>query len=141
LNSSSTHLEVVNLLGDRIQLPRVPCTSLSARRFIAKSSTPEPDSRSEATEALRGLTSQFDEATVDVAQQARNDEGFAVRLYKSSDYGKTFKSIGLAGQIHQHDLGVVSQSIEHDPLARSGHISAGSDRAPLRAMACDEAEW
>ena len=39
------------------------------------------------------LASQFDEATVYVAQQGRYDEDFAVRLYKSTDYGKTFKSI------------------------------------------------
>jgi photosystem II stability/assembly factor-like uncharacterized protein len=39
------------------------------------------------------LASQFDEATVYVAQQGRYDEDFAVRLYKSVDHGKTFKSI------------------------------------------------
>ena len=36
---------------------------------------------------------QFDEGTVYVAQQGRYDEDFAARLYKSTDYGKTFKSI------------------------------------------------
>jgi photosystem II stability/assembly factor-like uncharacterized protein len=39
------------------------------------------------------LASEFDEATVYVAQQGRYDEDFAVRLYKSTDYGKTFRSI------------------------------------------------
>jgi photosystem II stability/assembly factor-like uncharacterized protein len=39
------------------------------------------------------LASKYDEATVYVAQQGRYDEDFAVRLYKSTDYGKTFKSI------------------------------------------------
>jgi photosystem II stability/assembly factor-like uncharacterized protein len=39
------------------------------------------------------LASQHDEATVYVAQQGRYDEDFAVRLYKSTDYGKTFRSI------------------------------------------------
>jgi photosystem II stability/assembly factor-like uncharacterized protein len=39
------------------------------------------------------VASQFDEATVYVAQQGRYDEDFAVRLYKSTDYGKTFRSI------------------------------------------------
>ncbi|HYN08685.1 MAG TPA: hypothetical protein VES67_14985 [Vicinamibacterales bacterium] len=39
------------------------------------------------------LASQHDEATVYVAQQGRYDEDFAVRLYKSTDYGKTFTSI------------------------------------------------
>jgi photosystem II stability/assembly factor-like uncharacterized protein len=39
------------------------------------------------------LASQFDEATVYVAQQGRYDEDFTARLYKSTDYGRTFKSI------------------------------------------------
>ncbi len=39
------------------------------------------------------LASKYDEATVYVAQQGRYDEDFAVRLSKSTDYGKTFKSI------------------------------------------------
>ena len=37
--------------------------------------------------------SQHDEATVYVAQQGRYDEDFAPRVYKSTDYGKTFRSI------------------------------------------------
>ena len=39
------------------------------------------------------VASQHDEGTVYVAQQGRYDEDFAVRLYKSTDYGKTFRSI------------------------------------------------
>jgi photosystem II stability/assembly factor-like uncharacterized protein len=39
------------------------------------------------------VASQHDEATVYVAQQGRYDEDFAVRLYKSTNYGKTFRSI------------------------------------------------
>ena len=39
------------------------------------------------------LASKWDQATVYVAQQGRYDEDFAVRLYKSTDFGKTFKSI------------------------------------------------
>jgi photosystem II stability/assembly factor-like uncharacterized protein len=39
------------------------------------------------------LASKYDEATVYVAQQGRYDEDFAVHLYKSTDYGKTWKSI------------------------------------------------
>jgi photosystem II stability/assembly factor-like uncharacterized protein len=39
------------------------------------------------------LASQFDEATVYVAQQGRYVEDFAARVYKSTDYGKTFTSI------------------------------------------------
>ncbi len=39
------------------------------------------------------LASKYDEPTVYVAQQGRYDEDFAVHLYKSTDYGKTWKSI------------------------------------------------
>ncbi len=39
------------------------------------------------------LASQYDEATVYLAQQGRYDEDFGVYLYKSTDYGKTWKSI------------------------------------------------
>ena len=39
------------------------------------------------------VASQHDEKTVYVAQQGRYDEDFAVRLYKSTNYGKTFTSI------------------------------------------------
>ena len=43
------------------------------------------------------VASQHDEGTVYVAQQGRYDEDFAARMYKSTDYGKTFRSI--AGNI------------------------------------------
>jgi hypothetical protein len=39
------------------------------------------------------LPSQYDDATVYLAQQGRYDDDFAVYLYKSTDYGKTWKSI------------------------------------------------
>ena len=39
------------------------------------------------------LASKYDERTVYVAQQGRYDEDFAVRLYKSTDFGRTFRSI------------------------------------------------
>jgi photosystem II stability/assembly factor-like uncharacterized protein len=39
------------------------------------------------------LASQYDESTVFLAQQGRYDDDFAVHLYKSTDYGKTWKSI------------------------------------------------
>jgi hypothetical protein len=42
------------------------------------------------------LASRYDEGTVYVAQQGRYDEDFAVRLYKSTDYGKSFRSISSA---------------------------------------------
>ena len=52
-----------------------------------------------------------DEATVDVAQQGRYDEDFAVRLYKSTDYGKTFRSI--AGNIPGGPINMVRE----DPVS------------------------
>jgi photosystem II stability/assembly factor-like uncharacterized protein len=39
------------------------------------------------------LPSQYDEATVYVAQQGRYEDDFTVYLYKSTNYGKTWKSI------------------------------------------------
>jgi photosystem II stability/assembly factor-like uncharacterized protein len=39
------------------------------------------------------VASKHNEATVYVAQQGRYDEDFAPRVYKSTDYGKTFRSI------------------------------------------------
>lgn len=40
------------------------------------------------------LASAFNESTVYLAQQGRYEDDFAVYLYKSTDYGKTWKSIG-----------------------------------------------
>ncbi len=57
------------------------------------------------------LASQHDEATVYVAQQGRYDEDFAVRLYKSVDYGKTFTSI--AGNIPGGPINMVRE----DPVS------------------------
>jgi photosystem II stability/assembly factor-like uncharacterized protein len=57
------------------------------------------------------LASQYDEATVYVAQQGRYDEDFAVRLYKSTDYGKTFRSI--AGNIPGGPINMVRE----DPVS------------------------
>jgi hypothetical protein len=39
------------------------------------------------------LASKYEDGTVYVAQQGRYDEDFAVRLYKSTDFGRTFRSI------------------------------------------------
>lgn len=39
------------------------------------------------------LASRYNEATVYAAQQGRYDEDFAARVYKSTDYGRTFRSI------------------------------------------------
>jgi photosystem II stability/assembly factor-like uncharacterized protein len=57
------------------------------------------------------LASKYDEATVYVAQQGRYDEDFAVRLYKSTDYGKTFKSI--AGNIPGGPINMIRE----DPVS------------------------
>ena len=57
------------------------------------------------------LASQHDEGTVYVAQQGRYDEDFAVRLYKSTDYGKSFQSI--AGNIPGGPINMVRE----DPVS------------------------
>src|SRR5258707_13222379 len=41
----------------------------------------------------------------------------------------------LAGQIHQHDVGVISQSIEHDPLAVGRDVEVLNHRAALQVEA------
>jgi photosystem II stability/assembly factor-like uncharacterized protein len=53
------------------------------------------------------LASKHDEATVYVAQQGRYDEDFVARLYKSTDYGKTFRSI--AGNIPGGPINMVRE--------------------------------
>jgi photosystem II stability/assembly factor-like uncharacterized protein len=53
------------------------------------------------------VASQHDEGTVYVAQQGRYDEDFAPRIYKSTDYGKTFKSI--AGNIPGGPINMVRE--------------------------------
>jgi len=57
------------------------------------------------------VASQHDEGTVYVAQQGRYDEDFAVRLYKSIDYGKTFTSI--AGNIPGGPMNMIRE----DPVS------------------------
>jgi photosystem II stability/assembly factor-like uncharacterized protein len=42
----------------------------------------------------RVVPSQFNESTVYVTQRGREDDDFAVYVYKSTDYGRTFASIG-----------------------------------------------
>jgi hypothetical protein len=53
------------------------------------------------------VASQYDAATVYVAQQGRYDEDFAPRIYKSTDYGKTFRSI--AGNIPGGPINMVRE--------------------------------
>ncbi len=57
------------------------------------------------------VASQHDEGTVYVAQQGRYDEDFAARIYKSTDYGKTFKSI--AGNIPGGPINMIRE----DPVS------------------------
>jgi photosystem II stability/assembly factor-like uncharacterized protein len=57
------------------------------------------------------VASQHDEGTVYVAQQGRYDEDFAPRMYKSTDYGKTFKSI--AGNIPGGPINMIRE----DPVS------------------------
>jgi photosystem II stability/assembly factor-like uncharacterized protein len=57
------------------------------------------------------VASKHDEATVYVAQQGRYDEDFAPRVYKSTDYGKTFRSI--AGNIPGGPINMVRE----DPVS------------------------
>ncbi len=57
------------------------------------------------------VASQHDEATVYVAQQGRYDEDFAVRLYRSTDYGRTFRSI--AGNIPGGPINMIRE----DPVS------------------------
>lgn len=53
------------------------------------------------------VASQHDEGTVYVAQQGRYDEDFAARIYKSTDYGRTFRSI--AGNIPGGPINMVRE--------------------------------
>jgi photosystem II stability/assembly factor-like uncharacterized protein len=53
------------------------------------------------------VASQYDAGTVYVAQQGRYDEDFAPRIYKSTDYGKTFRSI--AGNIPGGPINMVRE--------------------------------
>ena len=57
------------------------------------------------------LASKHDEATVYVAQQGRYDEDFAPRIYKSTDYGKSFRSI--AGNIPGGPINMIRE----DPVS------------------------
>jgi photosystem II stability/assembly factor-like uncharacterized protein len=57
------------------------------------------------------LASKYDEGTVYVAQQGRYDEDFAVRLYKSTDFGRSFRSI--AGNIPGGPINMIRE----DPVS------------------------
>jgi hypothetical protein len=57
------------------------------------------------------VASQHDEGTVYVSQQGRYDEDFAPRIYKSTDYGKSFRSI--AGNIPGGPINMVRE----DPVS------------------------
>jgi hypothetical protein len=57
------------------------------------------------------VASRHDEATVYVAQQGRYDEDFAPRIYRSTDYGRTFRSI--AGNLPGGPINMVRE----DPVS------------------------
>jgi photosystem II stability/assembly factor-like uncharacterized protein len=66
------------------------------------------------------LASRYDAGTVYVAQQGRYDEDFAVRLYKSTDFGKTFRSI--AGNLPGGPINMIRE----DPMS-SNVLYAAND--------------
>jgi photosystem II stability/assembly factor-like uncharacterized protein len=61
----------------------------------------------------RVVPSAFDEGTVYVAQNGKRDDEFAAYIYKSTDYGKTFKSI--VGNIPAGPVNVIRE----DPTSAS----------------------
>jgi len=68
----------------------------------------------------RLVPSQFDEATVYLAQRGREDDDFAPYLWKSVDYGKTFRSI--ASNLPAGSINVIRE----DPR-NSNVLYAGTD--------------
>jgi len=66
------------------------------------------------------LASQYSESTVYLAQQGRYDEDFGVYLYKSTDYGKTWKSI--AGNLPGGPMNMIRE----DPVT-AGVLYASND--------------
>ena len=66
------------------------------------------------------LASQYNEATVYLSQQGRYDEDFGVYLYKSTDYGKTWKSI--AGNLPGGPMNMIRE----DPVT-PGVLYASND--------------
>jgi hypothetical protein len=66
------------------------------------------------------LASQYNESTVYLAEQGRYDEDFGVYLYKSTDYGKTWKSI--AGNLPGGPMNMIRE----DPVT-PGVLYASND--------------
>jgi photosystem II stability/assembly factor-like uncharacterized protein len=66
------------------------------------------------------LASQYNESTVYLAQQGRYDEDFGVYLYKSTDYGKTWKSI--AGNLPGGPMNMI-----HEDPVTAGVLYASND--------------
>jgi photosystem II stability/assembly factor-like uncharacterized protein len=79
------------------------------------------------------LASQYNESTVYLAQQGRYDEDFGVYLYKSTDYGKTWKSI--AGNLPGGPMNMIRE----DP-ATAGVLYASNDFG-VYASKNDGARW
>jgi photosystem II stability/assembly factor-like uncharacterized protein len=66
------------------------------------------------------VASKYDDGTVYLAQRGREDDDFAPYLWKSTDYGKTWKSI--AGNIPSGSINVIRE----DP-AVANLLYAGND--------------
>ncbi len=66
----------------------------------------------------RVVPSAFDEGTVYVTQQGRYDEDFAAYIYKSTDFGKTFKSI--VGNIPAGPVNVICEDPANPKLLYVG---------------------
>ena len=66
------------------------------------------------------LASQYDEATVYLAQQGRYTDDFSVHLYKSTDYGKTWKSI--AGNLPGGPINMI-----HEDPVKANVLYAAND--------------
>jgi hypothetical protein len=79
------------------------------------------------------LPSQYDDATVYVAQMGRYDEDFGVYLYKSTDYGQTWRSI--AGNLPGGPINMI-----HEDPASASVLYAANDFG-VYATANGGARW
>jgi photosystem II stability/assembly factor-like uncharacterized protein len=71
----------------------------------------------------RVVPSAFDEGTVYVAQNGKRDDDFAAYIYKSTDFGRTFKS--LAGNIPGGPVNVIREDPQNPKI-----LYVGTDMGP-----------